>query len=365
MLYFSVHVVIKHKEGYISSASETRAFSRMKDCPKWINPGTRGCLIPKGVLLAGSTKRADANRINMVDIGYKGNPIQIYLPHAVYAQAMVYDDHTKLLTVVGGILFTDDPKIPNPCNQVWQLKLFVEGSKWRSRPDLPLGVYDPVLLSQKGTLYVLGGYTKRTEKLPDDDTDYDTDYDTYAEPNPEDGTMLCRALGIKDKEWQKMGLLKEPIDAPFGGAGVIHHGNILVITKKMAQKYERANNVWIAKDYDDITIYKCTPAVGPDGIVCAIAHYKRKPKDEAGTSKSTEHNVGTSKSTKHGVNKAKPLEEEVGIIKYDFADNTWTPIFPNFSLTNPSDLEVGAGKFLSLQLITKDLADVYFNQYTV
>ena len=358
-MYFSVHIVIKHKDDFISTASEKQSFSRMKKCPKWINHGTRGCRIPKGVLLAGSTKRSTATWMNMVDIGYEGNPVQIYLPYPVHAQAMVYDDYTKLLTMVGGRRFPEYPAVSNPCKQVWQLNLFKKGSKWRSRPDLPIGVYDPVLLSKHGTLYVLGGYTNLTEEITEDDTGSVT----YAEPRQEDGTTLCRVLGIKDEEWKDMKDLKEPIDAPFGGAGVIHHGLILVINKKTAHQYDKANDDWTDRDYDDITIYKCTPAISPDGKVCAIAHYKRKPKDEAGTSKSTEHNVDKPKSKKHRVDESELAKEEVGIIEYDFAHNTWTPIYPNFSLSNPSDLELGAGKFLSLQLITKKHADQYINQY--
>ena len=320
-MYFSVHKVIKEKNWFLSAAAE-QCFDLRKKCPKWIDEGTRGCPIPNGVLLAGSKDRPTAPWVNIIEIGYEvPHPVQIYLPHPVQAQAMVYDAETELLTMAGGIRFTstEDPEVPNPCKQVWQLKLFTKDSQWESLPDLPDGVYDPVLLSRGGTLHVIGGYTKLTEQLADGVT--------YAEPTPEDGTTLCRVLGTKDKEWKLVKELRAPIDAPLGGAGVIHRGIILVITKTMAQKYEPVNDEWIRKDYDDTTIYKCTPAVGPDNKICAIAHYKKEGEDK-----------------------------QVGILEYDFATNKWTAGSEVYSPFYSSDVEVGAGRFMSLQLLPEHLA---------
>ena len=358
-MYFPVHYVIKEKNWYISTAGKGD-FSSIKRCPTWVNPGTRGCQVPKGVVLAGSTKRDEATWMNIVEIGYEGDPIKVSLPYPVHAQAMVYDDDTKLLTVVGGRIFTtdetDEPQdeVHNPCRQVWQLKLFTKDSEWHSRPDLPIGVYDPVLLSKRGTLYVLGGYTNLTDKLTDGDIGYDARYDTFAKPKPEDGTKLCKVLGMQDKDWRVMKELKEHIDAPFGGAGVLDRGNILIINNKSAHKYEHVNDEWIDKDYEKITIYKCTPAVGPDNRVCAIAYYSRILEDKEEQSKLTKWMPCTSKSANRNKGKSKS-KEAVGIIEYNFASNKWIRR-KKLSLPNHSDLEVGAGRILSLQLLPEAVA---------
>ena len=323
IVYFLVHRVImlnnvkfgpdqKRLTCYLSAAGNNMIMPR-KQCPDWIDRGTRGCPVPKGVLLAGSTVRATATRINIVEIGYEGDPVQIYLPHPVYAQAMVYDEDTKLLTVAGGIRFTDQPQdiVPNPCRQVWQLELFTEDSRWESLPDLEEGVYDPVLLSKGGTLYVMGGYTNLPRAA--------TKEDPEPEPTPTDGTRRCQVLGTEDKKWTYIQDLDAPIDAPFGGAGVI-----TIVTRQRAYKYDMANNTWTPKDYSTI-IFKCTPAVGPDNIISAVAYYY---------------------DGKHRM---------AGILNYDFATNSWTPGRNDFDF-DASDVVYGAGRLLSLQLLPVDLA---------
>ena len=220
---------------------------------------------------------------------------------------MTYDVATDLLTIAGGIIYADDTSAPILCNQVWQLKLFVEGSEWDSLPNLPNGVYDPVLLNHRGTLYVLGGYTK----LPDKDED----------PKSEDSTVnYCWVLG-EDDVWRGIKDLTTPLDTLFGGGGVIHHGILWVFTTKQAQQYNEANNEWISNEFEDFTISKCTPIVDPGHKICAIAYYE-----------------------KDGV-------DCVGIIEYDPENNKWTPICK----PNLAQLEVGAGRFLSLQLLPEDV----------
>ena len=330
IVYFSVHRVIMRNNVTFgpnqelltcyTSAAGNNMFMPRKQCPDWINRGTRGCPVPRGVLLAGSTDRATATRISIVEIGYDEDPVvQLYLPYPVYAQAMVYDEDTKRLTVAGGIRFTDEPqhKVPNPCKQVWQLKLFTKGSRWESLPDLEVGVYDPVLLSKGGTLYVLGGYTKLPKAA--------TKEDPKPEPEPTDGTTHCLVLGTKDKKWGRIQDLNLPIDAPFGGAGVIHRGRILIVTRQRAHQYDIARHRWTAKDHTGFRINKCTPAVGPDNIVSVVLHYR----------------------TTRG--------RKLGILDYDFAKHKWTPPCESFDF-NPSDVMYGAGRFLTLQLLPVDLA---------
>ena len=209
---------------------------------------------------------------------------------------MTYDVATDLLIIAGGIIYADDTSAPILCNQVWQLKLFVEGSEWDSLPNLPNGVYDPVLLNHRGTLYVLGGYTK----LPDKDED----------PKSEDSTVnYCWVLG-EDDVWRGIKDLTTPLDTLFGGGGVIHHGILWVFTTKQAQQYNEANNEWISNEFEDITSSKCTPIVDPGHKIFAIAYYE-----------------------KDGV-------DCVGIIEYDPENNKWTPICK----PNLAQIEVGAGR---------------------
>ena len=217
---------------------------------------------------------------------------------------MVYDADADLLTIAGGRGFGDDAN--HPCRQVWQVNLYVKNSKWEALPDLPYGVYDPVLLSDKGTLYVLGGYSN-----------------PVVDPEPANATKRCVVLHRDEQDWQHMRELVTPLDTLFGGGGVIQHGTIYIITTKMAQKYDKVNDMWICKMYESDEIFKCTPVVDPGNQICAIAYCKPA----------------------EGIN-------EVVIAEYIFENNEWKPevLLTDVCDENLFDIETGAGRFLSLKL---------------
>ena len=240
----------------------------IKDCPRWMDTGTRGCPITEGVVLAGSL-RYDVKCFVIMEFGYSGTPTEFHLPHAdnVHSMAMVYDEDSGFLTVAGGICYdVEDRKASRTIAEVWQIKLFEEYSQWHSLPDLPYNVFDPVLISHKGTLYVMGGYS--------DPTLGPYDYNT---------TSKCVQL-LKDGEsgdWCDLesagdtpsGLLKKPLDHQFGGRGLLHYENIVLFARDHVQVYNIKDKSWRVTELKNGEIIDCTPVVDHENKVIVSRSY--------------------------------------------------------------------------------------------
>ena len=228
----------------------------IKDCPRWMDTGTRGCPIKEGVVLAGSL-RYNGKCFVIMEFGFSGTPTEFHLPHSdsVHSMAMVYDEDSGFLTVAGGICYDEeDKKASRTIAEVWQIKLFEENSQWHSLPDLPYNVFDPVLISHKGNLYVMGGYS--------DPTIGPYDYNTVNK---------CVQL-LKDGEnedWCDLesdgdtppGLLKKPLDHQFGGRGLLHYENIVLFSKDHVQLYNIKDKSWKVNELKNSEIIDCTPAI--------------------------------------------------------------------------------------------------------
>ena len=65
----------------------------LKKCPGWVDPGTRGCPIPCGAVLAGASQRNNAMWLSIIDLCYEQDPdepVQLRLPIIVQS-LMMYD----------------------------------------------------------------------------------------------------------------------------------------------------------------------------------------------------------------------------------------------------------------------------------
>ena len=298
----------------------------IKDCPEWMDIGTRGCPIKEGVVLAGSFRKK-ATCFVIMELGCSGTPFEFRLPYAynVHSIGMVYDEESELLTVAGGVYYDREKNISNSIAEVWQIKLYEKGSKWYSLPDLPYDVFDPVLISFHGNLYVLGGYD-----------------DAALRTEPANAIPSCVQLLMEggDGTWSKMGstvslespgLLQKPLDHHFGGRGVLLADNIILFGRDYVQIYNISNNSWKVKDLKKDNILECTPVIDHKDRIIVSKRYK----------------VGT----KDG--------KEQDIAQYTSSPKTrgykWEPklncgVYPNVNF----DIEHGAGRFLSLILAVRE-----------
>ena len=298
-----------------------------------MNSGTRGCPIREGVVLAGSiqetgstheavstqetgsiqeagsTQENNTECFVIMEIGYKENPIEFSLPYnyPVHSLAMVYDRDTELLTVAGGILYEDN--YSTSIAEVWQLKLYERTSDWEKLPDLPYKVFDPVLISSYGDLYVLGGYTN-----------------SRLSTIPANATIKCVKLpmGKRDEGWKYIQPLQRHLDHQFGGRGVSFAGNIIVFAKGHAQRYNLSQDYWETNDLRGDKIIDCTPVLDPYNNVVVSRTYT---------------------STKGRTTQ--------DIAKYNFSTNTWTPE-QKYAAYN-FNIHHGTGRFLSLMLDQTDV----------
>ena len=272
-----------------------------------MDDGTRGCPIKEGVVLAGSKQEEKAKCFVIMELGCIGTPVEFSLPYsyAVHSLAMAYDKDTKMLTVAGGVRYNGNSS--TSIAEVWQLKLYEQGSKWQSLPDLPFNVFDPVLISCNQTLYVVGGYT-----------------------SPALGTGLDNAskqcvklpLDKSDGKWSYINELKKPLDHKFGGRGVLIFGNITVFATKHVQRHNIYEKSWKINDLKNDRIVDCTPVVDPEGNLFVSRRYISAKR-----------------------------QEEQDIAAYNFDTNKWAPterfgVFPD----DQFDTHHGAGRLLILKL---------------
>ena len=289
-----------------------------------MDAGTRGCPIKEGVVLAGSLRKK-ATHFVIMELSYKGKPAEFRLPYGknvnVHSIGMVYDRESELLTVAGGVSYDKEKNISNSITQVWQVKLYEQGSIWHRLSDLPYKVFDPVLISHRGNLYVLGGYEN-----PEDRTEV------------ANATRRCVQLVMNGGagQWSNMGstvspasegLLVRPLDHDFGGRGVLLADNIIMFAKDHVQKYNIPSNSWQISDLKKDQILECTPV---------IDHHKNR------IIVSRRHKVGTKE------------EQEQDIAKYTSASKTmgykWKSKLKCGVTTADFHIEHGPGRFLSMEL---------------
>ena len=240
-----------------------------------MDTGTRGCPIKEGVVLAGSLRKK-ATHFVIMELSYEGEPVEFRLPykHNVHSIAMVYDEDSELLTVAGGVCYDREKNFSTSIAEVWQIKLYEEDSEWQSMPDLPDNVFDPVLISYHGNLYVLGGYK-----------------DPALRTAPANATTNCFQLHMEggDGTWSKMGstvsqespgLLKRPLDHDFGGRGVLLKDNIIMFAKDHVQKYNISRNTWEVIDLKEDNILECTPVVDHNDRIIVSRRCKVDTKEE-------------------------------------------------------------------------------------
>ena len=226
----------------------------LKECPGWIDSGTRGCPIPNGAVLAGASKRSNAMWLAIIDLRYKHKTIKLRLPFPVESLCMVYDDDTEVLTIAGGTGFGDEERALG--KQIWQIKLFDKGSEWHQMLSLQQGVYDPVLFSNRGVIFIVGGYN---------------------EPKHVDATTRCLKLPIGGG-WQDIGNLPEPLKDPGHREGVLWTDTnpagreMIVITDDEALHCDSTEDEWVRHDHGK-NLKNCTPVLGSDGNVYVHLKY--------------------------------------------------------------------------------------------
>ena len=205
---------------------------------------------------------------------YKHETIKLHLPFPVESLCMVYDDDTEVLTIAGGTGFGDEER--NLGKQVWQIKLFDKASEWHQMPPLQQGVYDPVLFSNRGVIFIVGGYN---------------------EPKHVDATTRCLKLPIGGG-WQDIGELPEPLKDPGHRGGVLWtdtnpaEREMIVITDDQALHCDSSDHVWVRHDHGK-NLENCTPVLGSDGNVYVHLKYidDGKEKYDVGAYDPTSHEL--------------------------------------------------------------------------
>ena len=118
--------------------------------PSWFDAHTKGCTHPEGVILAGSSKEGDENKVIFLDIRRLTVVKLPVLEHILKNVGMVYD--TGRLIIAGG---------ENPdgtlSKRVWQLPQLNNGAVWEELTALEEPVANPMLVNDEEYLYVLGG----------------------------------------------------------------------------------------------------------------------------------------------------------------------------------------------------------------
>ena len=234
--------------------------------PETIDEGTYGCPVPNGAVLAGASKKENAMWLYIIDLRYRNETVRLTLPFSVKSLCMVYDDVTDVLTIAGGTGVDDQE--PDPSKQVWQIKLFEKDSKWLRMPLLEQGVYDPVLFSDCGVVYIVGGYTQ---------------------PNLKEGTTRCLKLPIGE-DWEDIGELPKPLSEPGHRGGVLWTPTnpparrvLIVFTDDRTFHYDLHHTNSKSKKWWEYThgenLLNCTPVLGSDGKVYVSLKYKEKGKE--------------------------------------------------------------------------------------
>ena len=282
----------------------------VKECPHWMDSGTRGCPVQEGVVLAGARRKDSETCFVIMELGYTKPPTEFYLPYTdnVHSIGMVYDKQTGLLTLAGGILYDkEDKKTSRSIREVWQIKLFEQRSSWYSLPDLPYDVFDPVLISHRGNLYVMGGYIEAKHA-----TDSGNARKEFVELR----------MDQRDAKWTYMEPLKMPLDHDFGGRGILFFGNIIVFAKEHVQKYDIEHKNWKINYLGSNKVIDCTPVVDYEDRIIVSRRY-------------------TSATG----------EKKQDIAKYNFDSDTWACKEEFGRYPNPEfDIHHGAGWFLCVQL---------------
>ena len=120
--------------------------------PSWFDEHTRGCTHPDGVILAGSSKEGDENKVIFLDM-HHNNVVKLpVLEHNLKNVGMVFDNDTGRLIIAGG-------KTPdgNLSKLVWKLPQLDKDAEWEELTALQEPVANPMLVNDKEYLYVLGG----------------------------------------------------------------------------------------------------------------------------------------------------------------------------------------------------------------
>ena len=229
----------------------------LKECPGWIDPGTRGSPIPYGAALAGASQRNNAMWLSIIDLRHEQDvPVQLRLPIIVQSLSMVYDDDTGVLTIAGGTGFGDDDQ--GPSTQIWQIKLLEADSQWHQMPSLQPGIYEPVLFSNRGVLYIVGGYTQ---------------------PYHQGATKKCWKLPIGEK-WEDIDEQPVPLKDPGHRGGVLWIDTntktrvMIVITDDQAFHFDFSTEKWMTPFNHGKNLENCTPVLGPDGLVYVSLKYR-------------------------------------------------------------------------------------------
>ena len=194
--------------------------------PEWCDGNTSGCRLRCGVVVAGSSKTACDQKVELLDIATKEKK---ELPNLIYPSArvgIIWDPTNNSLILAGG----DQRKNGrwNMTAEMFKLNNVGErNSKWEQlQCELPSPMIDPELLMSDSHLYLLGCDENRmgARRIP-----------RNKKPDPIRRDMNVHSIPLaqpfKVNDWEKLEDLQSQINGEFGqGGAVFIHGKVIVFT---------------------------------------------------------------------------------------------------------------------------------------
>ena len=213
--------------------------------PDWCTRNTQGCVCPPyGMIIIGSTEKADCQRVELLDInnGIKKLP-DLLFPSASFG--MAWDNNNKTLIIAGGDQFKDGHW--NSTRLIFRLtNVSEENSKWELETYiLPFDLASPELLFGGEYLYILCSRNSR---------------------------HCLRKHNLK-KNWEVLPTLKGKLNSSIGHGGAVFINNhVVVFTLKhiMILKWVNKDAFW--KIINKITLKHCIPRLFLDGIIVLKEH---------------------------------------------------------------------------------------------